>query len=98
MRGYREDRFWGTKMLMATIEYRRPIAQSIGGVLFIDYGDAWDTSPEFNITEFTQHQDFDGNLGYGIGMRVSTPIGHLRLDYGIGSEGSRTHFSMGHSF
>lgn len=101
LRGYREDRFWGSKMLLASVELRKPIAQSIAGVVFVDYGDAWDAPSEFlglNISGLTQHSDFVGNLGAGVGMRVATPIGNLRLDYGVGSEGGRTHFSMGQAF
>jgi outer membrane protein insertion porin family len=101
LRGYREDRFWGSKMLLASAELRKPIAQSISGVVFIDYGDAWDAPPEFSnlqIGGLSQSSGFAGNLGYGVGMRVATPIGNIRLDYGIGSEGGRTHFSMGQAF
>jgi len=98
LRGYREDRFWGNRMVMATVELRKPIAQAITGVLFADYGDAWAGGSQVNVSEMPQTQRFDGNFGVGIGMRVSTPIGHLRLDYGIGSEGGRTHFSMGQAF
>lgn len=98
IRGYREDRFWGTKMLMASVEVRKPIAQSISGVLFADYGDAWGSASDFNVPQLPQTETFQGNFGFGVGMRVNTPIGHLRLDYGIGSEGGRTHFSMGQAF
>ncbi|MCE5197522.1 MAG: POTRA domain-containing protein [Armatimonadota bacterium] len=98
LRGYREDRFWGDKMLLASVEYRKPIAQSVGGVLFFDYGDAWGTANEFKVPEFDQTNTFSGHYGTGVGLRVATPIGNLRLDYGIGDEGPRTHFSMGHAF
>lgn len=98
LRGYQEDRFWGDNMLMASVELRKPIAQSISGVLFADYGDAWAGNPAFFITQLPQSQTFQGNLGVGVGIRVNTPIGHLRLDYGVGSEGGRTHFSMGQAF
>lgn len=98
LRGYREDRFWGDKMLLASIEFRKPIAQSMTGVLFLDYGDAWGGNPDFNISSLEQSSSFEGHYGTGIGLRVTTPIGNLRLDYGIGSEGARTHFSMGHAF
>ena len=98
LRGYREDRFWGDKMLLLSAELRKPIAQAITGVLFVDYGDAWGGDPSFVISQFPQSQSFEGNVGAGVGMRVTTPIGHLRLDYGVGNEGSRTHFSMGHAF
>lgn len=98
IRGYQEDRFWGNRMLMASVELRKPIAQSISGVLFVDYGDAWAGGKQVNIVQLPQSQQFTGFLGVGVGMRVNTPIGHLRLDYGIGSEGGRTHFSMGQAF
>lgn len=98
LRGYREDRFWGDNMLLASAELRKPIAQSISGVLFVDYGGAWAGNSHFFITQLPQSQTFQGNVGTGVGIRVNTPIGHLRLDYGIGSEGGRTHFSMGQAF
>ncbi len=101
LRGYREDRFWGKKMLLVSIEYRKPIGDAMTGVLFCDYGDAWDQPEEYanvNISGLQQHESFVGNVGVGIGLRVRTPLGHLRLDYGVGSEGGRTHFSMGQAF
>lgn len=98
LRGYREDRFWGNKMFVASLEYRRPIAQAISGVLFADYGDAWGTESNFNISGLPQSSGFSPKLGVGVGMRINTPIGNLRLDYGIGSDGARTHFSIGQAF
>ena len=113
LRGYREDRFWGKYMLLGSAEIRVPIAQSLIGVLFADCGDAWGArdiyrdpnNPELKDDPFQkllldqpQHKDFAPNLGYGLGIRVTTPIGPLRLDYGFGSEGSRAHFSIGHVF
>lgn len=98
IRGYREDRFWGTNMLVASVEVRKPIAQSISGVVFVDYGDAWGSATDFIVPQLPQTETFQGNFGFGVGMRVNTPIGHLRLDYGVGSEGGRTHFSMGQAF
>ncbi len=103
LRGYREDRFWGKNMFLLSTEYRFPLAPSLKGVAFVDYGDAWGADEQFlNInlfgTEFSQHKDFSPSLGYGVGIRVVTPIGLLRLDYGFGSEGSRAHFSIGHAF
>jgi len=98
LRGYREDRFWGDKMVLATAELRHPVAQSVGGVLFVDYGGAWGSPDEFMIGELSQNKDFKGFIGAGLGIRVITPIGLIRLDYGTGSEGARTHFSMGQAF
>ena len=93
-----EDRFWGTNMFLLSTEFRMPVASNLIGVLFADYGDAWDAQSGLSIQNFPQHSGFRGNLGVGVGLRVTTPIGPIRLDYGIGREGGRTHFSIGHSF
>jgi len=104
LRGYKEDRFWGRNMLLLSTEYRFPITSGLTGVGFVDIGDAWDAPPEYLNAgdalgdDLTQHSSFDPNIGYGIGIRVRTPIGPIRLDYGFGSEGSRAHFSLGHVF
>jgi len=34
----------------------------------------------------------------GVGVRIETPIGLLRIDYGMGKEGSQTYFSVGQMF
>lgn len=98
LRGYREDRFWGKQSLLTSVELRKPIAQSISGVIFVDYGDAWNAPAQYFIGTLPQSSNFQGHFGVGVGMRVATPIGHIRLDYGVGSEGGRTHFSMGQAF
>jgi outer membrane protein insertion porin family len=104
IRGYLEDRFWGSKMFLFSAEMRYPLASSFAGVFFIDVGDAWDSDSDYQFsdpttrTQFEQHSGFKPSAGVGIGMRVVTPIGPLRLDWAIGNEGSRTHFSIGHSF
>jgi outer membrane protein insertion porin family len=98
LRGYREDRFWGDRMAVASIEYRKPFGQSLTGVLFADYGDAWAGRSNILLPGLAQHSGFLPSFGTGVGLRVNTAIGSLRLDYGIGREGARTHFSIGHTF
>jgi len=114
LRGYREDRFWGKSMFIASIEPRFPIAPNLDGVLFVDIGDAWgasnifvnpnnpalDNDPTLKslLQTLPQSSGFHPQIGYGPGIRVMTPLGQLRLDYGFGSEGSRAHFSFGQVF
>jgi outer membrane protein insertion porin family len=104
LRGYLEDRFWGRNMFLASAEYRRPLANALTGVLFVDVGDAWNGSEAYRFTDptirtsFRQHGGIKPSASAGIGLRVTTPIGPIRLDYGFGSEGGRLHFSIGHSF
>lgn len=98
IRGYVEDRFWGERMLLFSTELRMPVSSNLIGVLFADYGDAWNPQSGLNIEGFEQSSGFRGQYGVGLGIRVTTPLGPIRLDYGIGREGGHTHFSIGHSF
>jgi len=107
LRGYLEDRFWGKYMFLASVEYRRPVMNRIVGVLFMDAGSAWGTNSSFQFgggggrgisTQFQQDSGFRIHPAIGVGIRVATPIGPVRLDLGFGEEGSRTHFSIGHAF
>lgn len=103
LRGYLEDRFWGKSMYLASIEYRRPLFSKIVGVLFADIGDAFGADSAFRkgsalSSDFEQHSGLRPFAAVGLGLRVSTPIGPIRLDFGYGEEGGRTHFSIGHAF
>lgn len=102
LRGYLEDRFWGRNMFLASVEYRRPLLNRIVGVLFADLGDAWGSDSNLRFTglstDFRQHSGLRPFASVGIGLRVATPIGPIRLDFGYGEEGGRTHFSIGHAF
>jgi outer membrane protein insertion porin family len=89
LRGYRDDQFKGNKMLAATAEYRFPIAKKVEGVAFTDVGKAWSE-------EGYKLNDLEASVG--VGIRVSTPIGPIRLDYAQGSQGGRSHFSFGGQF
>ena len=98
LRGYREDRFWGRNLFFGSVEFRQPLARSLKGVLFADVGSAWGGAYQnVQISGFSQG-GFRPHFGVGAGIRFRTPIGPLRLDYGIGDEGGRTHFSIGNVF
>src|SRR5579875_681516 len=98
LRGYRDDRFWGKYEFLTSIELRQPLAPKFTGVLFVDIGDAWGGPySNVNINGFSQ-RGFHPYIGVGPGLRIVTPLGLIRLDYGIGSEGGRIHFSFGSTF
>lgn len=98
LRGYREDRFWGKYLMLGSVELRQPLARGLKGVLFSDLGDAWGGAYQgVNIQGFDQ-SGFRPHISVGVGIRVRTPLGPIRLDYGIGEEGGRTHFSIGNVF
>lgn len=94
LRGYEDDEFRGDKMYAGSIEYRYPIAKKIQGVVFADAGAAWggtDNVPWYNDNE-------DLHFSTGLGFRITTPIGPIRLDYGVGDDGGKFHFSFGGKF
>ena len=92
LRGYKDDQFRGNSMLRGTVEYRIPIQKKIQAVLFYDIGYAWDKRDQ---------KAFDLGLmesGYGVGLRINSPLGPIKLDYGKGKQRSRFHFSFGGQF
>jgi outer membrane protein insertion porin family len=70
LRGYDEKSLSGEMMVLFNWEMRFPIKKVLSGVLFFDSG----------VTEMS-----DGKLGYdfGVGLRVLSPVGPLRLDYAV---------------
>ncbi|MCX6365855.1 MAG: BamA/TamA family outer membrane protein [Armatimonadetes bacterium] len=102
LRGFFDDRFWGNKMLLLSNELRIPFDKQnqLGGVLFMDIGHAWgaaDVNQE-NIAGFGQQKTFRPRTSLGLGIRVRTPVGPVRLDYGFGDGAARSHFSIGQAF
>jgi len=83
----------GFRKLLSNVEYRYTFNEIFQGVVFFDYGGAWYSgAPVFG--------DFISGTGFGV--RLTTPLGPIRLDYGIGSGKSFgegvIHFSIGQAF
>lgn len=94
LRGYEDDQFKGDKMYAATLEYRLSIAKKVQGVLFTDVGSTWG----IDRGQIPWYKD-DRSIHFsaGVGLRLQTPIGPVRLDYGYGKKG-KFHFSFGTQF
>lgn len=90
LRGYRDDQFRGSRMALMTLEYRFPLAKKVQGIIFTDWGGAWDSG------FFPKRGNIYGSGG--VGVALNTPLGPLRLDYGRGSQGGRFHFNIGGGF
>jgi outer membrane protein insertion porin family len=103
IRGYDEGEVGsGRSFLQASAEYRFPLLKflgGIGGVLFVDYGTNLGTQADVpGQPGIVRGKPGDG-LGYGVGIRVKTPIGPVRLDYGWTIDGgNRFQFGFGERF
>ncbi|MFH1034869.1 MAG: BamA/TamA family outer membrane protein [Pseudomonadota bacterium] len=63
----------GEAMVEASVEARFPLWGDLGGVVFLDMGNAYETlSTDMGKLRFTS----------GLGLRYNTPVGPLRLDVG----------------
>ncbi|MDR3280405.1 MAG: BamA/TamA family outer membrane protein [Synergistaceae bacterium] len=92
LRGYEDKRFRGDQMFLVNAELRLPVHKTASLVFFYDMGMAWDTriNEKFDLSELAD--------AYGLGFRVRTPLGNLRLDFAQGDEESRVHFGFGEMF
>ena len=96
VRGYDEGRLSsGRSYVQASAEYRLPLFSIISGALFFDYGSDLGTTTR-NAQLLNKNGD---GYGYGLGVRVQSPLGPIRLDYGINDDGdSRINFGIGERF
>lgn len=97
VRGYLQDRFWGKNLLVGTYEYRKPVDGQFSLVAFIDYGSAWGGYE--GVNNFTQSQTPSFKLGYGLGVRLRTKIGPIRIEYAFTGDGQTLPiFMIGNNF
>ena len=100
VRGYRDGEVGsGRRYFQATAEYRFPIFKIVGGALFFDYGTTLGSQDEVP-GEPGNVRGLPGNgYGYGLGVRVQSPLGPIRVDYGINDDGgNQIQFGIGEKF
>ncbi|AFY87760.1 MULTISPECIES: BamA/TamA family outer membrane protein [Chroococcidiopsis] len=100
VRGYGEGELGsGRSFVTATAEYRFPIFSVVGGALFVDFGSDLGTAGNVPGEPAILLDKPGTGVGYGVGVRVNSPLGPLRLDYGLNSDGdSRIQFGIGEKF
>jgi outer membrane protein insertion porin family len=96
VRGYEEGALGsGRSYVQASLEYRFPVFSVVSGALFVDVGTDLGTG---NRVAEVLNKDGTG-YGYGLGVRVQSPLGPIRIDYGINDDGdSRINFGIGERF
>ncbi len=84
----------GKSVFEANLELRYPIYSILSGVAFLDLGNVWRDQLTYSIKEL--------RYSSGLGLRVGTPIGPVRLDFAIpiyeGASQLQYFISVGHAF
>ena len=111
VRGYRQDSLGprdadgdpvgGNYMVNANLEMRYPIYKTLRGAIFLDSGSVW-----LQEAVDPQDEEFKMRFSAGAGIKWSSPIGPLSLDYGYKlnpapddeDDRGRLHLTIGHAF
>jgi len=81
------DVIGGRHRFTSTVEYDRLFTKTLAWAVFVDGGNAYDSLDDFEML-----------YGYGAGLRWRSPIGPIRFDVAVPSDGPdnfRIHISMG---
>ncbi len=65
----------GNGLVLLNLDYRFPIVDPVGGIVFIDYGNVW--------ADWRHLDPADLKPGAGLGLRYASPIGPVRLEIGL---------------
>lgn len=99
LRGYSYNDYKGNYEAYVNLENRTQLNDNFEVVAFVDAGRAWDkTSTSTDTTKLGA----DIKASYGVGLRIQTPIGPLRFDYGWptggDNKGGQFYFNIGQLF
>ena len=106
IRGYDSGAFDGYNKFHISIENRTQVNKFMQIVGFFDMGNAWQTAGAEPDRE-SANQFKDLKKGVGVGVRLNTPVGPLRFDYGWPldavtagekKESGKFYFSFGQTF
>ena len=89
----------GQSYAQGTIEYRFPVFSIVSGALFLDGGTDLGTASDVQGDPAGIREKPGSGWDYGVGVRVQSPLGQIRVDYAINDQGeSRINFGIGERF
>ncbi len=101
VRGFEQGKVGiGKSYALASAEYRFPILnETVGGTLFADYATDLGSSGAVVGAPGVARGRSGSGFGYGAGVRVNSPLGLLRADWGFNDRGeNRIQFGVGQKF
>lgn len=100
VRGYDSgDVGGGRSYVLASAEYRFPVLPIVGGVLFADFASDLGSGDTVLGDPAGVRGKAGYGFGYGAGVRLNSPLGLIRADYGINDQGeSKVHLGIGQRF
>ena len=89
----------GRSFFQASAEYRFPIFRIVGGALFFDYGTTLGTDDNVPGNPSIVRELPGSGFGYGLGVRIQSPLGPIRVDYAFNDDGdNQIQFGIGEKF
>lgn len=94
----------GDSMMLFNVETRFPLPMGFGFVTFLDAGNVWLLNKNVSVGKAPPSGANGLRYGTGVGIRYNTPVGPLRIDYGIkltrlpGESAYEIHFTLGQAF
>lgn len=102
----------GAAMFLGNVEVRFPLIWILSGAVFLDAGNVWVDAHQIRFSDFRNglhsgaYDPVNVAYGAGGGVRIMTPVGPFRIDYGTkvgsgrgtGGKPGELHLSLGQAF
>ena len=100
VRGYGiADLSSGRSYILGSTEYRFPLFEKVGGVFFVDFGSDLGSSDSVLGQPGVIRNKPGIGFGYGTGIRLDSPLGVIRADFGMTDQGDKkVQFGFGQKF